>query len=106
MPNTEFGHLQMWGGSAEERASAKAREDDDLDWESWAVTRVNPYLAYLEQLLWPDLIVLGGGITKKPDRFMPYLETRAALVPAELRNNAGIVGAALAASAGGQPAAS
>ncbi len=106
VPNTELGHLQMWGASAEERASAKAREDEDLDWESWAVTRVNPYLAYLEQLLWPDLIVLGGGITKKPDRFMPYLETRAALVPAELRNNAGIVGAALAASSGGQPAAS
>lgn len=106
VPNTELGHLQMWGDSAEEKASAKARERHELDWETWAVTRVNPYLAYVEDLFWPDLIVLGGGITKRPDRFMPYLRTRAELVTAELRNNAGIVGAALAAAAGDQPAAS
>jgi polyphosphate glucokinase len=97
LPNTELGHLQMWGDSAEERASAKAREDENLDWEEWATDWVNPYLNYVENLLWPDLIVLGGGITKKPERFMPYLETRAEIVPAELRNNAGIVCAALAA---------
>lgn len=98
VPNTELGHLQMWGDSAEEHASAKAREDDGLDWEEWAATRVTPYLSYLESLLWPDLIVIGGGISKDPDRFMPFLHTRAGLVPAVLRNNAGIVGAALAAA--------
>jgi polyphosphate glucokinase len=95
--NTEFGHLQMWGGSAEERASAKAREEADLDWESWAEHWVNPYLAYVESLVWPDLFIISGGISKKPERFFPFLRTRAEIVPAELRNNAGIVGAALAA---------
>ncbi|MCB2224663.1 MAG: ROK family protein [Actinobacteria bacterium] len=97
VPNTELGHLVMWGGSAEEQASAKARKDEGLDWEAWVETRVNPYLAYVEALFWPDLIVVSGGISKEPERFFPYLETRAEIVPAELKNNAGIVGAAAAA---------
>ena len=97
IPNSELGHLVMWGDSAEEEASAKARESRDLDWQEWAETRVNPYLAYVESLLWPDLIIISGGISKKPDRFFPYLQTRAEIIPAELKNNAGIVGAALAA---------
>jgi len=97
LPNTELGHLVMWGDSAEEQASAKAREDLDLDWQEWAETRVNPYLAYLESLLWPDLIIIGGGISKKPHNFFPFLQTRAEIIPARLKNNAGIVGAALAA---------
>ncbi len=97
LPNTELGHLVMWGDSAEEQASAKAREDLDLDWQDWAETRLNPYLAYVESLLWPDLIIVGGGISKKPGRFFPFLQTRAEIIPAQLQNNAGIVGAALAA---------
>lgn len=97
LPNTELGHVVMWGDSAEEQASAQGREDLDLDWQEWAETRLNPYLAYLESLLWPDLIIIGGGISKKPERFVPFLRTRAEIIPAELKNNAGIVGAALAA---------
>ena len=97
VPNSELGHLEMWGKSAEEEASANAREDRDLGWQEWAETRVNPYLAYVESLLWPDLIIISGGISKDPDRFFPYLRARVEIVPAELMNNAGIVGAALAA---------
>lgn len=97
VPNTELGHLEMWGDSAEEAASAKAREQLGLDWQEWVETRLNPYLAYVESLLWPDLIIVSGGISTKPDRFFPYLQTRAEIVPAELRNSAGIVGAALTA---------
>jgi polyphosphate glucokinase len=100
VPNTELGHLVMWDDSAEEQAGAKAREQLGLDWEEWAETRVNPYLAYVESLLWPDLIIVSGGISKRPERFFPYLRTRAEIVPAELKNNAGIVGAALAAQEG------
>jgi polyphosphate glucokinase len=98
VPNTELGHLQMWGDSAEERAAASGRERSDLSWEDWVGDCVNPYLRYVEDLLWPDLIVVGGGISKKPDRWVPLLETRAELLVAELRNNAGIAGAALACS--------
>lgn len=95
--NTELGHLEMWGGSAEDLASAKARERQELDWQAWVEARINPYLAYLESLIWPDLFIISGGISKKPERFFPYLESRAEILPARLRNNAGIVGAALAA---------
>lgn len=95
--NTELGHLQMWGDSAEDRASAKARKADQLGWQEWTENRVNPYLAYVESLIWPDLFIISGGISKKPERFFPYLTARAEIVPARLRNNAGIVGAALSA---------
>jgi len=97
VPNSELGHLTMWGESAEEQASAKAREDLDLTWQEWVETRLNPYLEYVESLIWPDLIIVSGGISKKPEKFFPYLQTRAEIIPAQLRNNAGIVGAALAA---------
>jgi polyphosphate glucokinase len=102
VPNTELGHLQMWGDSAEERASASGREQHDLSWKEWVQGSVNPYLRYVEDLLWPDLIVVGGGISKKPDRWVPMLETRADLRVAELKNNAGIVGAALACAGAGR----
>ncbi|MDX1691164.1 MAG: ROK family protein [Acidimicrobiia bacterium] len=95
--NTELGHLQMWGGSAEARAAAKVREREDLSWEEWAEP-VNEYLAYVEWMLAPDTIVFGGGISKKYDEFLHLLRTDAALVPAELQNNAGIAGAALLAA--------
>jgi polyphosphate glucokinase len=95
LPNTEFGHIEIDGKDAEKRASAHARELHDLSWGKWA-GRVNDYLAHLEALLSPDLIVIGGGISRKADKFLPLLTTHAEVVPATLHNDAGIVGAALA----------
>jgi polyphosphate glucokinase len=98
VPNTEFGHLHMHGKDAEQRASERARELHDLSWGKWA-GRVEEYLAYLEALLAPSLIIIGGGISKKADKFMPHLTSlRSRVVPAVLLNNAGIVGAAMAAT--------
>ena len=96
IPNSELGHLELDGHDAESRAAASARERDDLSWEQWA-KRANRYLQTLENLLWPELFVLGGGISKKPDKWVPHLKTRTKTVVASLINNAGIVGAALAA---------
>ncbi len=98
VPNTEFGHLHLHGREAEQRASGRARELQDLSWGKWA-GRVDEYLAQLEALLSPSLIIIGGGISKKADKFMPYLTSlRSRVVPAALLNNAGIVGAAMAAA--------
>lgn len=94
LPNTELGHLQMNGRDAEDQASARVREDGDLSWKKWAET-VDQYLDMIDHLLWPDLIIIGGGVSKKADKFFPHLNTRAELVPAALQNEAGIVGAAL-----------
>ena len=96
VPNTELGHLQFRGMDAEHYAAARLveREEMKLDW--WA-GRVNEYLRYVEVLFSPDLIIFGGGISKRFKDFREHLTTRADLVPAKLRNNAGIVGAALAA---------
>jgi polyphosphate glucokinase len=96
VPNTELGHLQFRGMDAEHYAAARLveREEMKLDW--WA-GRVNEYLQYVEVLFSPDLIIFGGGISKRFKDFKKHLDTRAKLVPAKLRNNAGIVGAALAA---------
>jgi polyphosphate glucokinase len=98
VPNTEFGHLEVHGQDAETKASELARERDDLSWEKWA-KRVNRYLTHLEALLWPDLIIIGGGASRKADRFLDRLELRTKVVPAQLQNEAGIVGAALFAGA-------
>jgi len=95
VPNTELGHLKIRGKDAERRASEIARERDKLTWKQWA-KRLNEYLGQLEALLWPDLIVIGGGISKKSEKFLPLLKTTAEIVPAKLLNEAGIVGAALA----------
>lgn len=95
VPNTEFGHIEVDGVEAEERASAKAQEDEELTYAQWT-SRVNRYLAALETVLWPDLIVIGGGISKEHAEFLDLLEARARIVPAALRNHAGIIGAALA----------
>jgi polyphosphate glucokinase len=95
VPNTELGHLRIRGKDAERRASEVARERDKLSWKQWT-KRLNEYLAELERLLWPDLIVIGGGISKKADKFLPKLKTQAEIVPAKLLNEAGIVGAAIA----------
>ena len=99
VPNTEFGHFEIRGKDAEKRASELAREERDLSWEAWA-ERVDEYLAHMEALLSPGLIIIGGGISRKSDKFLPLLTgLRARVVPAALHNAAGIVGAALAADA-------
>lgn len=93
VPNSEYGHLEVDGHDAEERASDAARESDDLSWKHWA-KRLTRYFQALETVVWPDLIVVGGGVSKKADKFLDDVETRAPLVVARLRNQAGIVGAA------------
>lgn len=98
VPNTEFGHVQIRGKDAEKRASEHAREEHDLSWGSWA-GRVDEYLEHMEALLSPDLIIIGGGVSRKSDKFLPLLKgLRAKVVAATLQNDAGIVGAALAAN--------
>jgi polyphosphate glucokinase len=97
VPNTELGHLQIRGKDAEHRAAESVREELNLSWKKWA-RRLNEYFAHLEALLWPDLIVIGGGVSKKSDKFLPLLMTRAEVVPAQLLNEAGIVGAAVVTS--------
>ena len=97
VPNTEFGHIELMGMDAEKYAADAARKAEDLSWEDWAM-RFNQYLVSLEKLINPDLIILGGGASKKGDRFLPLLTVKAQVVPAELLNNAGLVGAALAAT--------
>jgi len=97
VPNSELGHLQLHGGEAEKWASENARETEGLSWAEWA-RRVQQYLRHLEDLVWPDLFIVGGGASKKAEKFLPLLEIRTPIVPATLLNNAGIVGAAMAAS--------
>jgi polyphosphate glucokinase len=97
VPNTEFGHIELMGMDAEKYAADAARKAEDLTWEVWA-KRFDLYLVTLEKLVNPDLIILGGGASKKGERFLPLLTVKAKVVPAELLNNAGLVGAALAAS--------
>ena len=105
VPNTELGHLIVRGKDAERRASDRARRQKRLSWKQWAL-RVREYLGYLEDLLFPDLIIIGGGVSKEHAKFLHRLKTRAKVVPAQLLNEAGIIGAALAAQeAGLEPAA-
>ena len=93
VPNSELGHLEIDGHDAESKAASSAREREDLSWEDWA-ERLERYYSHVEDLLWPDLIVVGGGISKKSEKFLPLLHLRAPIVAAQLRNAAGIVGAA------------
>jgi polyphosphate glucokinase len=97
VPNTEFGHLEVNGVDAEVHASDRAREEGDLSWADWAA-HVQQYLLVVERLLAPDLVILGGGVSKKADRFLPYVRVGMPVVPAVLQNSAGIVGAAMSAS--------
>jgi polyphosphate glucokinase len=98
VPNTELGHLELDGHDAERRAANKVREDHDMSWEHWA-RRVQKYLRHVEMLFSPELFVIGGGVSRKADKFLPHVEgVRAEMVPAQLQNNAGIVGAAMAAA--------
>jgi len=96
VPNTELGRLKIRGREAGLWASARARETKHLSWKKWA-KRLNEYLAELEALLSPDLIIIGGGASKRHEKFFPLLKSRSPLLPAQLENDAGIVGAALAA---------
>lgn len=95
VPNTELGHIEIKGRDAEYRASDTARKRENLSWKKYG-RRLDEYLNKIDALLWPDLIVLGGGISKKSDRFMSELSVRAEVVIAEMHNEAGIAGAALA----------
>lgn len=99
VPNTEFGHIEIDGKDAESRASAKAREEEGLSWEKWA-RRLSEYMARLEALISPSLIIVSGGVSKRSEDFLPLIKgVRAEIVAARLVNHAGIVGAALAAAA-------
>ena len=95
VPNTELGHIEVRGEDAERRASDGARKREDLSWEEYT-ERLDEYVHKIEDLLWPDLIVVGGGLSKKSEKFLPRLTVRTEVVPAELLNEAGISGAALA----------
>jgi len=95
VPNMEMGHILLHGDDAELYASDAARKALNISWEEWA-GHFDEYLKRLEELLWPDLIIIGGGASKKDDRFLPHLTTRAKVVPATLLNEAGIIGAAMA----------
>jgi len=95
LPNTDLGHIEINGKDAELAASDAARQRLKLSWEKWAVN-FNEYLIRVEKLFFPDLFILGGGASKKSERFMPYLTVQTEVVVAQLFNDAGIVGAALA----------
>lgn len=95
VPNLELGHIILNGGDAELYASDAARSRLNMDWDTWA-GRFNEYLLRIEELVWPDKIIIGGGASKKGEKFFPHLTTKAPVVPAKLKNEAGIVGAALA----------
>lgn len=98
VPNTELGHLELDGHDAEHRASTKVKDDHDMSWEHWA-KRVQKYLAHVEMLFSPELFIIGGGVSRKADKFLPLIKgVKAEIVPAQLQNNAGIVGAAMTAS--------
>lgn len=94
VPNTELGHIEIRGKDAEMRASAGARERKGLSYARWAPL-LEEYIRRVDALLWPDLVILGGGISKRGDRFIPLLDVRPPVVAATLRNEAGIVGAAM-----------
>lgn len=96
LPNTELGHVQVDGKEAEARASDAARQRHDLSWKKYA-KRLDLYLKAMEKLFWPDLFIIGGGVSKEHDKFLPLLTVDVTVVPAQLLNEAGIVGAAMAA---------
>jgi polyphosphate glucokinase len=103
VPNTEFGHMEIRGRDAERRSAAAARIKRGLSWKAWAQD-LDEHLDRIDKLMWPNLMILGGGVSKNADKFIPRLTTRCLVVPAALRNDAGIIGAAIvAAEAPGVP---
>ena len=95
VPNTELGHLALRGRDAETWASANVRDKKHLSWKKWA-RRVDAYLALLQRYFWPDVFIIGGGVSRKWEKFLPRLTLTTPVLPARLRNEAGIIGAALA----------
>jgi len=93
VPNSELGHLEIDGRDAERRAASSVKDEKNLSWQEWA-ERLQRYYSHVEDLLWPDLIVVGGGVSRKADKFLPLLHLRAPIVAAQLQNSAGIIGAA------------
>jgi len=96
VPNTEFGHLRFKGGIAEHYAADSIRKKEDLSWNEWG-KRLDNYLHYLHRVCYPDLFILGGGVSKKFERYKDKITTAIPVIPAQLLNQAGIVGAAVAA---------
>jgi polyphosphate glucokinase len=96
LPNTEFGHLEVGGKEAEHRAASSVKERKDWSYERWTV-EVTKVLVAIENAIWPDLFIAGGGISRKADKWIPLLQNRTPVVAAALQNTAGIVGAAMAA---------
>jgi polyphosphate glucokinase len=96
VPNTELGHMEIRGRDAERRSAAAARTRRGLSWKAWAAD-LDEHLHAIDKLFWPNLIILGGGVSKQSEKFIPRLTVRPRVVPASLRNDAGIVGAAMAA---------
>lgn len=94
VPNTELGHIEIRGKDAERRSSDAARERKELSWEKWG-GNLSEHLERLENLFWPDLIIIGGGVSKTSEKFFPYLKVRTKVRVAQLLNQAGIVGAAM-----------
>ena len=94
VPNLELGHIEIRGKDAEKRASAGARDRRGLSYKQWAPL-LNEYLDRIDALIWPDLVILGGGVSKRAERFVPLIDVRPPVVPAMLRNEAGIVGTAM-----------
>ena len=97
VPNSELGHLEIDGYDAEKRAASSVKEREELSYEKWATKRLQRYYSHVEMLLSPDLFVVGGGVSKDWDKFGPLLKLNTPIIPAKLRNKAGIIGAALAA---------
>ena len=97
VPNTELGHLQIDGVDYETKAAFSAKEREELSWEEWA-SRLQRYYSTLEALFTPDVFIVGGGVSKEHEFFLPLLKLKTKIVPASLKNNAGIIGAARVAS--------
>ena len=95
LPNTEFGHLEVGGMEAEHRAASSVKEKNDWSYKRWA-PEVTKVLVAIENAIWPDLFIVGGGISRKADKWVPLLKCRTPVVAAALQNTAGIVGAAMA----------
>jgi polyphosphate glucokinase len=93
VPNSELGHLPLHEGEAEKWVAESVREREDLSWSEYAY-RLQAYLELVQRVLWPQLIIIGGGISNVADKFLPKIELRTPMVPAQLRNHAGIIGAA------------
>jgi polyphosphate glucokinase len=94
IPNAELGHLQLNGFDAETRAAASVKDREGLTYEEWATERLQPYYSFLEFLFSPDLFVVGGGVSRKAEKFLPLLKLETPIIPATLKNAAGIIGAA------------